>query len=72
MGLAESIGTKGFAWRPGTLSDRENTIAVTDVFVAFSALTLLVGRQERHLACKNLSGEDQCGYLSRATCKLFS
>jgi len=23
---------------------------------AFSALTLLVGRQERHLACKNLSG----------------
>jgi len=24
-------------------------------FVAFSALTLLVGRQERHLACKKLS-----------------
>jgi len=24
--------------------------------VAFSALTLLVGRQEGHLACKNLSG----------------
>jgi len=23
---------------------------------AFSALTLLVGRQEGHLACKNLSG----------------
>ena len=23
---------------------------------AFSALTLLVGRQERHLACKKLSG----------------
>jgi len=25
-------------------------------FFAFSALTLLVGRQERHLACKKLSG----------------
>jgi len=25
--------------------------------VAFSALTLLVGRQEVHPACKNLSGE---------------
>ena len=24
--------------------------------LAFSALTLLVGRQERHLACKKLSG----------------
>jgi len=26
------------------------------VLVAFSALTLLVGRQEGHLACKKLSG----------------
>jgi len=26
------------------------------MFVAFSALTLLVGRQEGHPACKNLSG----------------
>jgi len=25
-------------------------------FLAFSALTLLVGRQEGHLACKKLSG----------------
>jgi len=25
--------------------------------IAFSALTLLVGRQERHPACKKLSGE---------------
>jgi len=27
------------------------------VFFAFSALTLLVGRQEGHPACKKLSGE---------------
>jgi len=27
-----------------------------DVYYAFSALTLLVGRQEGHLACKKLSG----------------
>jgi len=28
-----------------------------DIQGAFSALTLLVGRQEGHLACKKLSGE---------------
>jgi len=38
---------------------------------AFSALTLLVGRQEGHPACKKLSG-GVCwhGYLSGATCRL--
>jgi len=29
---------------------------VEDLLCAFSALTLLVGRQEGHLACKKLSG----------------
>jgi len=33
--------------------------------LAFSALTLLVGRQEGHPACKKLSG-----YLSGARCRL--
>jgi len=33
--------------------------------IAFSALTLLVGRQEGHPACKKLSG-----YLSGARCRL--
>ena len=31
--------------------------AVCSCVLAFSALTLLVGRQEGHPACKNLSGE---------------
>jgi len=37
--------------------------------VAFCALTLLVGRQEEHPACRN-----DCwhGYLSRARCKWFA
>jgi len=30
---------------------------LSDVRIAFSALTLLVGRQEGHPACKKLSGE---------------
>jgi len=30
--------------------------AVVYVFIAFSALTLLVGWQEGHLACEKLSG----------------
>ena len=38
---------------------------------AFSALMLLVVRQEGHLACKKLSGEVlACGYLSGARCRL--
>jgi len=31
-------------------------INLLDLFFAFSALTLLVGQQEWHLACKKLSG----------------
>jgi len=38
--------------------------------VAFSALTLLVGRQEGHPACKKLSGEELVWYLSGARCTL--
>jgi len=37
---------------------------------AFSALTLLVGRQEGHPACKKLSGGCWRGYLSGAQCRL--
>ena len=39
---------------------------------AFSALTLLVGRQEGHPACKKLSGGVLAwrGYLSGARCRL--
>jgi len=39
-------------------------------FSAFSALTLLVGRQEGHPACKKLSGGVLHGYLSGARCRL--
>ena len=38
---------------------------------AFSTLTLLVGRQEEHLACKNWVMRCCCGYLSGARCRLF-
>jgi len=39
-------------------------------FCAFSALTLLVGRQEGHPACKKLSGGVLAWYLSGASCRL--
>jgi len=39
---------------------------------AFSALTLLVGRQEGHLACKNWVMRYRHGYLSGARCKWFA
>jgi len=39
------------------------------VLFAFSALTLLVGRQEGHPTCKKLSGGWR-GYLSGARCRL--
>jgi len=40
------------------------------ITIAFSALTLLVGRQEGHPACKKLSGEELVWYLSGARCRL--
>jgi len=39
---------------------------------AFSALTLLVGRQKEHPACKNCVMRCWCGYLSGARCRLFA
>jgi len=46
----------------------DNIDIYVDLF-AFSALTLLVGRQEGHLACKKLSGGWR-GYLSGVRCRL--
>jgi len=37
---------------------------------AFRALTLLVGQQEGHPACKKLSGGVLAWYLSEARCRL--
>ena len=42
------------------------------VVSAFSALTLLVGRQEEHPACKHWLMRYWCGYLSGARCRLFA
>jgi len=40
--------------------------------IAHSALTLLVGRQEEHPACKNRVMRCWCGRLSGARCRLFA
>ena len=45
-------------------------ITVFRLFRAFSALALLVGRQEGHPACKKLSGGCWRGHLSGARCRL--
>ena len=39
---------------------------------AFSALTLLVGRQGEHPACRSWMMRCGCGYLSRLRCGLFA
>ena len=55
---------------PGQRAVKRVCVCVCDV-PAFSALTLLVGRQEGHLACKKLSGAVLAWfYLSGARCKL--
>jgi len=41
------------------------------LFLLLLLLTLLVGRQEEHPACK-LTDECWCGYLSEARCKWFA
>jgi len=43
---------------------------LVQVMSAFSALTLLVGRQEGHPACKNQVVGCWRGYLSGAGCRL--
>jgi len=48
----------------------DNYIVLLDLITAFSALTLLVGRQEGHPACKKLSGEELVWYLSGVLCRL--
>jgi len=40
--------------------------------IAFSALTMLVGWQEGHPACKNWLMRCWCGYLSEVRCKWFA
>ena len=52
-------------WTMGVLSTH-----LVVLFIAFSALTLLVGQQEGHPACKKLSGEVLVWYLSGARCRL--
>ena len=42
------------------------------VLMVFSALTLLAGRQEEHLACKKWMMMCWCGHLSGARCRLFA
>ena len=49
-------------------SSENNSIAFSAL--AFSALTLLVRRQEGHPACKNWVVGCWCGYLSGARCRL--
>jgi len=42
------------------------------LWFAFSAVTLLVGRQDEHPTCKNWVMRCWCGYLSGPRCKLFA
>ena len=46
-----------------------NLVQLPSVLIAFSALTLLVGRQEGHPACKKLSG-GMLAWLSGMRCRL--
>ena len=52
------------------MSPFEHTLKSWIRAFAFSALTLLVGCQEGHPACKKLSGGWWRGYLSGASCRL--
>jgi len=55
------------SWESNGYSIYKQLVTVTS---AFSALTLLVGRQEGHPACKNWVVRCWCGYLSGAICRL--
>ena len=53
-----------------TLDLLPTSLCFADILFAFSALTLLVGQQEGHPACKNRVVECWCGCLSGAICRL--
>ena len=50
----------------------KNSTGIIQLLLAFSALTLLVGRQERHPACKNWVMRYWRGYLSGVRWKWFA
>jgi len=54
-----------------TQSINSLSVLLPSVLFAFSALTLLVGRQEEQPACKNWVMRCWCGYLSGTRCRLF-
>jgi len=58
---------------PGKRAVKRVYVSVTYLLLrAFNALTLSVGRQEEHPACKNCVMTYWCGYLSGVRCKLFA
>jgi len=58
-------------FRGETPSHRVSELWWLEVLFSFSALTLLVGHQEEHPACKNWVMRCWCSYLSVAMCRLF-
>ena len=61
-------------WRPfyGALQERKYIFLSTCLKLAFSALTLLIGWQEGHPACKNWVVRYWHGCLSGARCRWFA
>jgi len=49
---------------------KHSSLQLSESDIAFSALTLLVGQQEGHPACKKRVVGCWCGYLSGARCRL--
>jgi len=58
-----------FSFYAACMLRNKNIFIETNAFSAFSALTLLVGRQEGHPACKKLSG-GMLAWLSGMRCRL--
>ena len=66
-----AAATTAYAVPASAASSRYPVRSTTTTTVAFSALTLSVGRQEGHPACKNIRVvRCWCGYLSGARCRL--
>ena len=66
------LHAKGPQFEPGfslNHTTHKSEIIISASFTAFSALTLLVGRQEGHPACKKLSG-GMLAWLSGMRCRL--
>jgi len=73
-----TMGRRTFSWSPPALTsnpvhiNKHHSVIIKALMLPITALTLFVGRQEEHPACKNSVMRCLLGYRSEVRCKWFA